>query len=140
MSRSYSEDLRIRLVRYVDGGASRRAAAKLFGVSPSIAVKWMQRWRMKRSVAPSPVRGHRPAVLDKHQGWLMELVKEMPDITLAEIGAKLALRGMRVSLSTIWSFYDRHGFSFKKKRLRSRAGSSRRGGRPRTLGRRAKAA
>ena len=50
MSRSYSEDLRIRLVRLVERGASRRAAAKLFGVSPSIAVKWMQRWRSRRAL------------------------------------------------------------------------------------------
>ena len=140
MSRAYSEDLRIRVVRYVEAGASRRAAAKLFGVSPSIAVKWMQRWRLKKSIAPSPVRGHRRAVLDKQTDWLMELVKEKSDITLAEISAQLARRGVQVSLSTIWSFYDRHGFSFKKKRLRQRAGSSRRGDRPRALGSSAKAA
>jgi transposase len=124
----------------VEGGASRRSAAKLFGVSPSIAVKWMQRWRLKKSIAPSPVRGHRRAVLDKQTDWLMELVKEKSDITLAEISAQLARRGVQVSLSTIWSFYDRHGFSFKKKRLRQRAGSSRRGDRPRALGSSAKAA
>ena len=140
MSRAYSEDLRIRVVRYVEGGGSRRSAAKVFGVSPSIAVKWLQRWRVKKSVAPSPVRGHRRAVLDKHDDWLLALVQEKPDITLAEIGVKLARRGVRVSLSTIWSFYDRHGFSFKKKRLRRRAGPSRRGGGPRALGRRTKAA
>jgi transposase len=140
MSRAYSEDLRIRLVRYVEGGASRRAAAKLFGVSASIAIKWMQRWRVKRSVAASPIRGHRRAVLDKHGDWLMELITEKPDITLTEIAAKLARRGVRASLSTIWSFYDRHGFSFKKKRLRIRTGSSRRGGRPRALAKRTKAA
>jgi len=140
MSRAYSEDLRIRVVRYVESGASRRAAAKLFGVSPSIAVKWMQRWRLKKSIAPSPARGHRRAVLDKHGDWLMELVKEKSDITLAEISAKLSRRGVRVSLSTIWSFYDRHAFSFKKKRLRQRTGSSRRGGRPRALAKHAKAA
>lgn len=140
MSRAYSEDLRIRLVRHVEKGSSRRAAAKLFGVSPSIAVKWMQRWRLKKSVAPSPVRGHRCAVLDKHGDWLLELVKEKSDITLAEISTKLAKRGVRVSLSTIWNFYDRHDFSFKKKRLRQRAGSARRGSRSRALGRRAKAA
>ena len=139
MSRAYSEDLRIRVVRYVEGGASRRSAAKLFGVSPSIAVKWLQRWRLKKSVAPSR-RGHRRAVLDRHTDWLMDLVKEKPDITLAEIAAKLARRGVRVSLSTIWSFYDRHEFSFKKKRIRQRAGSSRRGGSPRALGSRTKAA
>lgn len=140
MSRAYSEDLRIRVVRYVEAGASRRAAAKLFGVSPSIAVKWLQRWRLKKSIAPSAVRGHRRAVLEKHADWLRALVEEKSDITLAEISAKLVRRGVRVSLSTIWSFYDRHGFSFKKKRLRQRAGSSRRGGSPRTLGGRTKAA
>jgi transposase len=132
--------LRIRVVRYVEGGASRRSAAKVFGVSPSIAVKWLQRWRLKKSIAPNPVRGHRRAVLEKHGDWLLDLVKEKSDITLAEISAKLARRGVRVSLSTIWSFYDRHDFSFKKKRLRQRAGSSRRGGRSRALGNRAKAA
>ena len=140
MSQAYSEDLRIRLVRYVEDGASRRAAAKVFGVSPSIAVKWMQRWRRTKSVAPSPVRGHRQAVLEGHADWLLELVKEKPDTTLAEISAKLTRRGVQASLSTIWSFYDRHDFSFKKKRLRQRAGSSRRSGRTRALGRRAKAA
>lgn len=140
MSRAYSEDLRIRLVRYVESGASRRSAAKVFGVSPSIAVKWMHRWRVKKSVAPSPVRGHRRAVLDKYGDWLLGLIPEKPDITLAEISTKLAGHGVRVSLSTIWSFYDRHDFSFKKKRLRQRAGPSRRGGRPRALAKRAKAA
>src|SRR6185437_4534968 len=135
MSRAYSEDLRIRVVRYVEAGASRRAAAKLFGVSPSIAVKWLQRWRLKKSIAQSAVRGHRRAVLAKHTEWLMALVEEE-----AEIGAKLAKRGVRVSLTTIWSFYDRHDCSFKKKRVRQRAGSPRRGGSPRALGGRAKAA
>lgn len=139
MSRAYSEDLRIRVVRYVEGGASRRSAAKLFGVSPSIAVKWLQRWRLKKSVAPSR-RGHRRAVLDQHSDWLMDLVKKKPDITLAEIAAKLARRGVRVSLSTIWNFYDRHDFSFKKKHIRQRAGSSRRGSSPRALGSCTKAA
>lgn len=140
MSRAYSTDLRIRLVRYVEGGASRREAAKLFGVSPSIAVKWMQRWRLKKSVEPSPVRGHRRAVLEEHAGWLLELVREKSDITLAEIGAKLAKRGVQASLSTIWSFYDRHKFGFKKKRLRQRTGPARRGRRAPGLGSRSKVA
>jgi transposase len=140
VARSYSEDLRIWLVRLVENGSSRRAAAKLFGVSPSIAVKWMQRWRTKKSVAPSAVRGHRRQALAAHADWLMQLVREKPDITLAEISANLAKRGVRVSLSTIWTFYDRNGFSFKKKRLRQRTGSSRRRGRTHSLAKRSKAA
>src|SRR5438270_7933435 len=140
MSRAYSEDLRIRVVRHVEAGSSRRAAAKLFEVSPSIAVKWMQRWRTRKSIAPSCIRGHRRAALEPHADWLMRLVDERPDITLAEISAKLVESGVRVSLSTIWNFYDRRGFSFKKKRFRQRTGSSRRGRRPRPLAKRSKAA
>lgn len=140
VSRAYSEDLRIRLVRYVERGISRRSAAKVFGVSESSAVKWLQRWKLKKSVAPNRVRGHRRAVLEEHAAWLMELVNQEPDITLAEIRVKLAKRGVRASLSTVWGFYNRHDFSFKKKRLRNRAGSPRRGGSPRALARPPKSA
>lgn len=140
MSGAYSEDLRIRLVRYVEGGASRRAAAKIFGVSASSSVKWMQRWRQNKSVAANPVRGHRRAILEAQAGWLMELVKDRPDITLAEIRARLEKRGISACLSTIWSFYDRRGLSFKKKPLRLRTGSTRRRFRARALAKPAKAA
>lgn len=140
MSRAYSEDLRVRLVRYVEGGASARTAAKVFGVSASTSVKWMQRWRRDKSVAPNPVRGHRRRVLDDYADWLLELIADKTDATLEEIRAKLKKRGVRVSLWTVWSFYDRHDFSFKKKRVRQRAGSRRRGGRPRALASRSRAA
>jgi transposase len=140
MSGAYSEDLRIRLVRYVDGGSSARSAARVFGVSASTAVKWMQRWRREKSIAPSLVRGHRRRLLDHHADWLLELIETRTDITLEEIRSTLRKRGVRVSLWTVWSFYDRHDVSFKKKPLRQRAGSTRRGGRPRALAKRAKAA
>lgn len=140
MARAYSEDLRIGLVRYVEGGVSARSAAKVFGVSESSAIKWMQRWRRQKSVAPDPVRGHRRRLLDAHTAWLLELIQSKTDITLVEICAKLAKRGVQVSLWTVWSFYDRHGISFKKNRLRQRTGSPRRGSGPRALARRAKSA
>jgi transposase len=133
MSRAYSEDLRIRLVQLVENGTSARSAAKLFKVSASTAVKWMQRWRRERSVAPNPVRGHRRPLLDHHADWLLELVATKPDMTLEEIRARLRKRGVVVSLWTIWSFYERSRMSFKKNRIRQRAGSRRRGRRPRAL-------
>jgi len=100
----------------------------------------MQRWRREKSVAPSPVRGHRRRLLDAHAEWLLELIDSKSDLTLAEIRSKLKKRGVRVSLWTIWSFYDRQDVSFKKKRLRLRTGSRRRGSRSRTLEYRSKAA
>ena len=132
MARAYSQDLRIRLVRYVEGGVSARSAAKVFGVSESSAIKWMRRWRRQKSVAPNPVRGHRRRLLG--------IIEAKTDLTLEEIRSRLKKRGVRVSLWTVWSFYDRHDISFKKKRVRQRAGSRRCRGGPGALERQSKAA
>ena len=140
MARAYSEDLRIRLIGVVEDGASARSAAKLFRVSASTAVKWVQRWRREGSVAPNPVRGHRRTVLDRHADWLLELVETKSDLTLEEIRGRLGKRGVVVSLWTVWSFYKRNEMSFKKNRIRLRAGSRRRGRRTHAVERGSKAA
>jgi transposase len=70
----------------------------------------------------------------------LELIQTKTDITLAEICAKLCKRGVRVSLWTVWSFYGRRNFSFKKNRLRQRTRSARRGGGPRPLAKPSEAA
>jgi transposase len=44
MARPYSVGLRARVVRTVEGGASRRATAAKCEVSVSFVVKLMQRW------------------------------------------------------------------------------------------------
>jgi transposase len=133
MSHAYSEDLRIRLVQRVENGSSARSAAKLFKVSASTAVKWVQRWRREKIVAPSPVRGHRRRLLDRHGDWLLELVATKPDLTLEEIRAHLRKRGVVVCLWTVWNFYKHSQMSFKKPRIRQRAGSRRRHRRPRAV-------
>jgi len=140
MTRAYSSDLRARVIGAVAGGLSARSVAKVFAVSASSAIKWVQHWRRDGRIAASPVRGHRRAVLDPDAAWLLDLIATKPDITLAEIRTALAARGVVVSLTTVWSFYDRHGVSFKKKPLRHRAGSSGRSDRPRRLEGAAKAA
>jgi transposase-like protein len=54
MPKSYSGDLRERVIESVETGASRREAAEHIGVSASSAVRWLQRWDESRSAAPSP--------------------------------------------------------------------------------------
>jgi transposase len=44
MPKSYSVDLRKRVIEAVEAGASRREAAERFEVDPSSAVRWLQRW------------------------------------------------------------------------------------------------
>ena len=57
MPKPYSLDLRERVVRYVDEGHSRRAAAAHFGVSVSFVVNLVKAFRMRGASRPSPVAG-----------------------------------------------------------------------------------
>ena len=85
MPRPYSQDLRVRLIGAVEAGASARSAACLFGVSASTAVKWVARWRRTGSVAALPMGGSFRSPLDDHEAWILALVNEEPDLTLAEV-------------------------------------------------------
>jgi transposase len=50
MAKPYSLNLRERVVEAVEAGATRRAAGDRFGVSDSLAIRWVQRWRADRGV------------------------------------------------------------------------------------------
>ncbi len=95
MAAPYSQDLRTRVIQIVEGGRSARSTAKLFAVSASSAVKWVQRWRREGSIAPSPVRGHSGRLLEAHAEWILRLVEEKPDLTLEEICTELGRRGIK---------------------------------------------
>jgi transposase len=127
MSGAYSEDLRVRLIRTVRGGISARGAARMFHVSESSGVKWVQRWRRTGSVKASETRGHRRSPLDEHAAWLLGLIDAQPDVTLDEIRLRLLQeKALSVGIGSVWRFFDRHGVSFKKKPTRGRARSRRR--------------
>jgi putative transposase len=120
-------DLRERVVAAVEAGASRHAAARQFRVSPSSAIKWVQRFRATGSAAAAKMGGRRRAPLNEQRVFLLSLVAEQPDLTLEEIRAKLKARQVLVCVTAIWRFFERNGISFKKNRARRRTGSARRG-------------
>ena len=93
MTRAYSSDLRARVIGAVAGGLSARSVAKVFAVSASSAIKWVQHWRRDGRIAASPVRGHRRAV-GSRRAWLLDLIATKPDITLAEIAQRLPRVGL----------------------------------------------
>jgi transposase len=126
MPRAYSNDLRERVVSAIAAGQSCRSAALRFGVAPSSAVKWVQRWRSRGDVSPGSSRGRIRSPLYPHRSWLLELVAAVPDVTLAEVQARLADRGQKAGLSSLWQFFDREGISFKKNAAAIRAGQARR--------------
>jgi transposase len=138
MPKPYSQDLRDRVVRAVEAGASCHEAAAAFEVSASSAIRWVARWRETGSAAAKPMGGKRSP--DAHAPWLLELIAAEPDLTLEEIRGRLRQRDIAVAASSVWRFCDRHDITFKKKPARSRTGSRRRAHRPRPLEARAAAA
>jgi transposase len=117
MTAPLSQDLRERIVRAVAQGRSARQAAQRFEVSPSAAVKLMQRVRLTGSTAPGKMGGHRRPLLEPYADALREMVEGKKGITLREIQARLAERGIEVkALSTIADMLHRLGLSHKKSR------------------------
>jgi transposase len=127
MSRGYSFDLRERAIALVEGGMSRRAAARQLMISPSSSIKWFQRFAATGSFAEKPGKKARASPLDAHADWLLVLVAGEPDLTLAEIEARLLEeRQFKTTDSSISRFFQRHGVTYKKNASCQRTESGRR--------------
>ena len=120
----YPGELRIRVIDFVEAGGSRREAAERFEVSVSSAVKWLQRWRERRSAAPK-LRGGSISPLEEFVTEILALVAEQPDLTLVETVAALRKRRIKTSRSSLWRFFDRHNITLKKKPASFRAAARR---------------
>src|SRR5215218_5141249 len=70
MTAPLSRDLRERIARAVLEGCSIRQAAERFAVSPSAAIKLMQRVRQTGSTAPAKIGGQRRPILEPHADTL----------------------------------------------------------------------
>jgi len=114
MPKSYSGDLRERVIGAVEAGASRREAGERFEISASSSIRWLQRWHESRSAAPKP-RGGSVSPLEEFAAEILALIDEQPDLTLVETVAELRRRRIRTSRSSLWRFLDRHGITLKKK-------------------------
>ena len=125
MTRPISEDLRLRAVAAVDGGASRREAARRFGVGVSSVIRWVARHRETGSVAAKPMGGDRGSRLKKaHRDWLLARIAAEPDLTLEEMRRELAGQGLVVGYGTVWRFCAKERLTFKKNRARHPAGQA----------------
>ena len=125
---THSDDLRARVVAEVLAGNSRRAAAARFRVGVSSAVRWAKRQAETGSVSPTPRGGRSRSPLEPQAAWLLALVAAEPDLTLDEIGARVAdAHGLATTEGSLRRFFGRHRISRKGDAARRRAGPPRRG-------------
>ena len=116
MGKPYSMDLRERVQAVVESGEPRRAAARLFDVSASFAVKLVD--RIRRTGSAAPARQGRPpgsGKLAAHLPVLLEWVAAEPDITMPELAAKLAgEKNVTAHPASLSRVLLKAGLSFKK--------------------------
>jgi transposase len=116
MGKAVSLDIRVRIVRGIAAGKSRRAVAAQFEVAPSTAVRLQARYAASGSVEPS--RQGRPRGAGK-LGLCREVivarVKAEPAITMPDLAAWLeSQHGVRADPSNLSKFLCREGFTYKK--------------------------
>jgi transposase len=132
--RSYSTDLRERVLKACDAGGGTKAVAERFEVSES----WVRRLKRRRQegkpTTPASPRNNRVPKLHAHADRLRQRIAETPDLTLAEIRATL---GAGAALATLWAAVARLGLTMKNSPPGGRAGppgleaeAGRGGGRP----------
>jgi len=87
MGKPYSLDLRERICSYVARGRSARSAGRVFGVSAATAVRFAAEHRARGTVVAKR-QGRPPGRFGKlapHLGFLIDIVRAEPDITLKEL-------------------------------------------------------
>lgn len=124
MSQGFSTDLRGRVIAVISEGLSTRKAAARFGVGISTAGTWYRRYR-DHGETSARKQGQPPgSKLDAHEGFILGLVDDRPDIGLGEIAEQLlAAHGVSAVPSTVWEFFSKRGITYKKRR-RMRASSN----------------
>ena len=122
MVKPLSMDLRERIVAAVASGMSRRKTAERFGVSPASAVRYCALDAKQGDARPLPQGGDRHSHrIEAHAEFILDTVARRSDITLSELRALLAEKGVHVAVSTLWRFFSRRRITFKKDCARQRA-------------------
>jgi transposase len=110
--RSYSVDLRKRVLEDCDAGGSTCEVALKYRVSESWVRRLKQRRRESGEVAPRRSGNKHPPRWLAHAEQLQQLVDEQPDATLRELGERL---GIKISPQTLARALRALQLTFKKK-------------------------
>lgn len=133
--RTYSLDLRERIVAARGRGQGAAELARLFGVSKRSVERYWRQWRQTGAVTPKRRGGYRRSRLAGHDGRLRAWLAAEPGLTLGELQGRVRRRlRLRLGTSALWHRLERLGLTYKKNAARRRAGPARRAGRPSALG------
>ena len=121
--KSYSEDLRERVIVLRSKGHTGEEVASLLSLSKRTVERYWKRYGETGSVSAKQRGGYRRSRLEGHDATLRAWISKESDLTLAELRERIREQ-LKISLGTtaLWHRLERLGLSYKKnpKRCRTR--------------------
>ena len=114
--RSYSQDLRERVLRALDRGDRPSEIARRFEVSREWVYDVKSRFEKEGLRHSLRVGGHRVSCVAPMEEEIRDWIKEPPDLTLAELCGKIAEQGISIKPSGLWNQLNKWGLRLKKTR------------------------
>ena len=120
--KSYSLDLRKRLVAGRRRGQSAEELARLFGVSKRSVERFWKRHVEEGTMEPRQRGGYRRSCLEGHDELLRQWISQQPDLSLEEMRERFDKQwGIRIGTTALWHRLEKLGLSYKKNAARRRA-------------------
>lgn len=123
---AYSQDLRDRVLGALERGERPSDIARRFEVSRVWVYQVRDRFRHHGERCSHPIGGHRRSRIAPLESTVRTWIKEQPDLTLAQLCARLAQQGIQIKPPALWHQLDKWKLSFKKNAARQRARARRR--------------
>lgn len=127
---AYSQDLRDRVIRALERGERPTDIAKRFEVSRVWVYQVKNRLQRSGERSSFPMGGHRKSRVAELEETIRGWIKDQPDLTLAEMCARLEEKGIAIKAPALWHQLDKWKLSFKKNPTRQRASADRRAAGP----------
>ncbi len=122
MARPISNDLRKRVLDDVLAGMSRRQAAIKYNVSPSFAVKLVNKHKETGDYSPRKMGGDTRSYIAPYEETISELIEKDKSINLVEIEKQLESKIERtISKSAVDRFLSKIKIKYKKNSFCNRA-------------------
>ena len=120
--RTYSRDLRERIVAAREDGHSAEEVARLFRVCRRSVERYWKKYRASGTVEPKRRGGYRRSCMEGHDERLRAWINAEKDLTLAQLRERIQSDlGIKVSNTALWHRLERLGLSYKKNAARRRA-------------------
>lgn len=116
---TYSHDLRIKALDYIEKGGSKAEASRIFGITTQTLFNWIKRNR-KGNLSPNQIRRRHPYKIEAEK--FKAYIEEHPDSYLREIAQEFGL-----AISTVFYGCKRLKITLKKRHRSIERGMKRRG-------------